>query len=1657
MFRFTDDVLVEPAVVKQRSYCNLATKDSLMISCCKYKSKIQKNKMGLWSCYGNGFSFIALGGCCEIEFSQLEGLRQRQSGLSISLLSSQHSVMAFYRATRSDQPDLFVPVPVYVSNNFFIHGTVEEAGKRKRMKARAPPPPNQPSAASRIHSERKSPAETAVVSDQNLVSMKENMINRLVDFTVILPSGVEQKSTVQGRSVAVPHKLLTGLREVMARHLDRISGKAHKSYQKLSVCDSHSKAVMDVLVDLCSQYRLNPSQHSLELKSSGTQQVLSYKPNTLIGALDVETVLLKEKVPEEKPKRPLPRVPEKSVRLVVNYLKTQKAVVRVSPEVPLHNIIPAICEKCEVSQEHIVLLRDGITGEELELTKSLEELGIKELYAWDRKKVPPSKTQSEPSLNYREPNRKASVSNDAIEKEKTRLLGLFNADRSSSKTEEYMRMNRDCEEDVFSSASTSEGSLDVPGDQLMQFTVKDFMSHGQGFSTAPNSPSVNSRSSGLGPSLSLGNISGMTANPEVKKRRAPPPPVATPVLPNADVRGQEKTAAQISKGASLNDLRKKKRRAPLPPAASAPPTPAMPNRTEDREDKRKSTMGDGRQVPQKPPRGTTRGPPQLVIPPPPPYPPPGSGIVDPTVCYRDADVTAPTELVPKQSLLSTRDNVYVVDDTVLELSEVEETASESSCFASEDTTEDSGVMSSPSDIVSLDSQNDSMKLRDIKLVNGYTDSAEVDGMCSTEAGPAKNTSCHSVGSDSAPQRQDETMVLAKHENEDTFIATQLQQTLADLNEDLEAVDDISNSDSDYSNEALNPHTRKNEVAQDISISVPVTVIDDAPEVSTSNSEENQEMEMKVPQNSSINSINTGYFTNKNNNAGSFDKGHTGGGAVCISKDLIRQQPSENEFSHLPVEQRRDMFESLASSFEKRTEKNLRLELSPKHGVKSEERKSKLSPSHCKTTAEINTAKEKINPFNEYSSRERSLKKSKSELEIKWPPAKKVEVEEVPSTPTWCHRAQNSGSNYEPKMGLTTFKVVPPKPEVRHFDRGVSLSTGAIKIDELGNLIGPNTGVSKHIPDSSSDESEEIHIGRVKAFWRSSSMEKQSDDSAEHFPKKSAVPTSSKPFTVKHEHKPVCLAVPKPVAPQTVTSQVTERQSENERTRLPLPVTQSQVIPLAVPAINKDKLELPFTKPHRRTSSQYVASAIARHISATTFKSDTVEYHEKDENKQGAGEVKTEAEVSPKRCIIVAKYSPVEAESAETRETLSSIFTSSQKASHRFTPGDNSSMENKIVNIRAPNQATPLSFYKKNGSVPLTKSSSKDNNSAEEDHGLNSKQSIAEKKARLMFDQKCETLAYTNSGSSPKSPDLQGIPSSFGSSLRVTKWPPANSVSSFKTSTELNGAPANAELEQEEKPDDSDINAVSEGDVNVQTNIFGPKKKFKPVVQKPVPKDTSLHSALMEAIQTGGGKEKLRKVSNSALNGNHRKPSYTEPENARLALLSAIRGHSGTSKLKKISSLASEELQRFRDAELSLKKAEDLQEEQLYIPPAPAQPPPPPPTQLSAVAPKSSATVTGNPLDAREALMEAIRSGAGAAKLRKYPQAFMLMFGIGIKSYELLIRAAYHSVGSQRSQDLAEKSEIFRIQESPHSHHSQTIVVNKPLTTEQSLAQAEDYS
>lgn len=63
------------------------------------------------------------------------------------------------------------------------------------MKARAPLPPGKPATLS-VHGEQ-NPA--ALGSQQNLVHMKEALRNSTLDVTVVLPSGLEKQSVVNGR------------------------------------------------------------------------------------------------------------------------------------------------------------------------------------------------------------------------------------------------------------------------------------------------------------------------------------------------------------------------------------------------------------------------------------------------------------------------------------------------------------------------------------------------------------------------------------------------------------------------------------------------------------------------------------------------------------------------------------------------------------------------------------------------------------------------------------------------------------------------------------------------------------------------------------------------------------------------------------------------------------------------------------------------------------------------------------------------------------------------------------------------------------------------------------------------------------------------------------------------------------------------------------------------------------------------------------------------------------------------------------------------------------------------------------------------------------------------------------------------------------------
>lgn len=74
---------------------------------------------------------------------------------------------------------------------------------------------------------------------------------------------------------------------------------------------------------------------------------------------------------------------QQTVRVVINYKKTQKTVVRVSPYSPLQELIPIICSKCEFDPSNTVLLKNYQSQEALDVTKSLNDLGLRELYAMD--------------------------------------------------------------------------------------------------------------------------------------------------------------------------------------------------------------------------------------------------------------------------------------------------------------------------------------------------------------------------------------------------------------------------------------------------------------------------------------------------------------------------------------------------------------------------------------------------------------------------------------------------------------------------------------------------------------------------------------------------------------------------------------------------------------------------------------------------------------------------------------------------------------------------------------------------------------------------------------------------------------------------------------------------------------------------------------------------------------------------------------------------------------------------------------------------------------------------------------------------------------------------------------------------------------------------
>ncbi|XP_012729500.2 cordon-bleu protein-like 1b isoform X2 [Fundulus heteroclitus] len=329
------------------------------------------------------------------------------------------------------------------------------------------------------------------------MDQKENLMDKELSLTVVLPGGLEKKTQVEG-----------------------------------------SKAVMDLLVTLCAEYHLNPSTHTLEEVTASRKNV-KLKPNVLIGALKTDKIILKPKGEDQK-KKTSPQMPEATVRMVINYKKTQKTVLRVNPQAPLHELLPAICEKCEFTAETTVLLRDVTSSAPLDLSKSLNDYTIREIYAKDMQgrvssPVCPSSPLSAGAV---------SPGKDKNQKEKENK-GLFSKFKKSKKKSE-------------------------------QPTT----------ASAPASPVLVSKPRPLSMALPCSNSSpiGSPNFADVpKKRRAPPPPILVSQSGHSDLATRQRInsapttqldgiqRSPVSCGSSAEStLRRTKRKAPPPPTSPSP-------------------------------------------------------------------------------------------------------------------------------------------------------------------------------------------------------------------------------------------------------------------------------------------------------------------------------------------------------------------------------------------------------------------------------------------------------------------------------------------------------------------------------------------------------------------------------------------------------------------------------------------------------------------------------------------------------------------------------------------------------------------------------------------------------------------------------------------------------------------------------------------------------------------------------------------------------------------------------------------------------------------------------------------------------------------------------------------------------------------------------
>ncbi|XP_057192061.1 cordon-bleu protein-like 1b isoform X1 [Triplophysa rosa] len=360
------------------------------------------------------------------------------------------------------------------------------------------------------------------------MDQKENLLDQDLTLTVVLPGGVEKTTVVHG-----------------------------------------SKPMMDLLVTLCAKHHLNPSGHTIELITTNRNHV-KFKPNALIGALEAEKILLKPKGLEDRSKKTGPQMPEATVRLVINYKKTQKTILRVSPRVPLRELLPAVCEKCEFDPQTTVLLRNVHSEDTLDLNCSLNDFGLREVYARDTRvfspvspvSLPPSPTRSDTIRHRKDQMQK--------EKENKGLFGLFRKG-SRKQSEQSMtvsapaspvqRKHRPVSMSSFSAHSPTYDYNTLPSDMpkkrraplppgMMSQSMPADLSHHQG---NPETAGHLDGNQSVAPLSSVPSTESCFKRTSTK-RKAPPPPALSAGAP-PDEAAQDRSVTEVVLACPLEEIR----------------------------------------------------------------------------------------------------------------------------------------------------------------------------------------------------------------------------------------------------------------------------------------------------------------------------------------------------------------------------------------------------------------------------------------------------------------------------------------------------------------------------------------------------------------------------------------------------------------------------------------------------------------------------------------------------------------------------------------------------------------------------------------------------------------------------------------------------------------------------------------------------------------------------------------------------------------------------------------------------------------------------------------------------------------------------------------------------------------------------------------------